>query len=260
MVYGRLPLSFLEPEPTGRKFSRLAVASETLARLMAERAECVDLIEPNLSVSNASFDDARIKFLPGFFPAASQGQRYDLIVCRQVLEHINQPVQFLEAIRSHLTPTGEAYIEIPCADYIVDNASIVDLHYMHVQYFTAKMFERLLARVGFRILRSWSLKGGHDMGYMLTLTPPNAAFLQQSSTALNGLRERLEARWAAGSKKLQALGNEFAIYGACAYSQSLLGLYPQMPAPTAVFDDTVGYHDQEIYHRAWRKPGRPTIS
>ena len=229
----------------------------TLARLMAEHAECVDLIEPNLSVSNATFDDARVKFLPGFFPAASHGQRYDLIVCRQVLEHIDQPVQFLEAIRSHLTPAGEAYIEIPRADYIVDNASIVDLHYMHVQYFTAKTFERLLARVGFRILRSWSLKGGHDMGYMLTPAPPNTELTEQSSAGLNGLRGRLEAHRAAGSQRLQALGSEFAIYGACAYSQSLLGLYPKMPAPAAAFDDTVGYHDQELYHRAWRKPVVP---
>ena len=226
----------------------------TLARFMAERAECVDLIEPNLSVTDASFDDPRIKFLPGFFPEASGRQRYDLIVCRQVLEHVDQPVQFLEAIRAHLTPTGQAYIEIPCADYIVDNASIVDLHYMHVQYFTTKTSQQLLSRLGFRILRSWLLKGGHDMGYMLALSPPRAELLQETQARLAGLRERLEARRAAGNKKLQALGNEFEIYGACAYSQSLLGFYPHMQAPVAVFDDTAWYWDQEIYHRSWCRP------
>ena len=226
----------------------------TLARYMAERAESIDLIEPNLSVSNASFDDFRIKFLPGFFPEASREQRYDLIVCRQVLEHIDQPVQFLEAIRSHLTPTGEAYIEIPCADYIVDNASIVDLHYMHVQYFTAKMFEQLLARVGFHTMRSWLLKGGHDMGYLLALAPPDATMRNVECAGVVGLRERLKARRAAGEKKLRAMGDQFAIYGACAYSQSLLGLYSDMQAPAAVFDDTVGYRNQEVYHQAWRSP------
>lgn len=226
----------------------------TLARLLAERSTCVDLIEPNLSVSTASFNDKRIRFLPGFFPQASRGQQYDLIVCRQVLEHIGRPVEFLEAIRAHLEPTGEAYIEVPCADYIIDNASLVDFHYMHVHYFSMRLFEQTLARVGLQTVRSWTLKGGHDMGYVLKVAPPSATSEARSNASLSGLRERLDARWHAGNQRLRALGNEVALYGACSYSQALLGLYSEMQAPATVFDDTPAYRGYEVYHHAWRRP------
>jgi 2-polyprenyl-3-methyl-5-hydroxy-6-metoxy-1,4-benzoquinol methylase len=223
-----------------------------LARLMAERADRIDLIEPNLGLSTASFDDERIRFLPGFFPAASQGQRYDLIVCRQVLEHVDRPVEFLRAIRAHLEPEGEAYIEIPSADYIIDHASLVDFHYMHVQYFTASRFEQLFAGVGFCSVRSWKLKGGHDIGYVLRAATPNATKVHLSSS-LAGLRERLATHRRAGDVRLRSLGNGIALYGACAYSQALLGLYPDISIPAAILDDTPGYRDHEVYSRTWSK-------
>jgi SAM-dependent methyltransferase len=224
-----------------------------LARLMAERAASVDLIEPSLAVSTASFGDERIRLLPGFFPAASRGQIYDLIVCRQVLEHIDSPVEFLAAIRAHLAPDGEAYIEVPSADYIVDNASLVDFHYMHVQYFTTRIFEQLLAQAGFVVRRSWKLKGGHDMGYVLGLVTPSVA-AWSGKPSLDSLVERLRARRRAGEIRLRSLQGGTAFYGACAYLQALLGHYPNLPVPAAIFDDTPGYRHHEVYCSAWRKP------
>jgi SAM-dependent methyltransferase len=223
-----------------------------LARQLAERAESVDVIEPNLSVSAASFSDEHIRFLPGFFPHASRGQLYDLIVCRQVLEHVDRPVEFLQAIRAHLKPNGEAYIEIPSADYIIDHASLVDLHYMHVQYFTASRFEQLFARVGFCAVRSSMLKGGHDVGYVLGVAAPNAAKVHPIAS-LGELRERLASHRHAGSARLRSLGNGIALYGACAYSQALLGLYPGISIPTAILDDTPAYRDHEVYNHTWSK-------
>jgi len=246
---GRKPAQVLE----------IGCGTGALARAMVEHVTSIDLIEPNLGLTTASFGDPRITFLPGFFPAASIGKRYDLIVCRQVLEHIADPAGFLDAIRIHLANFGQAYIEIPCADYILANASVVDFHYLHVQYFTRAAVEQLFARVGFEVVRSWLIKKGHDVGYVLRARAKQLGPWEASTPFHSELRSRLQVRRRAGCERLQVLGSELALYGACAYSQALLGLFPDLPRPTAALDDTEAYAGHEMYHRCWRVPVlRPT--
>lgn len=220
-----------------------------LARLLAEQAETVHLIEPNLSLSKETLGNPRIVPLPGFFPAASTGQRYDLIVCRQVLEHIDHPLAFLEAIRDSLAPGGEAYIEIPSMDYIAEHASPTDFHYLHVQYFTWRDIERLFRRVGFAVRRSWDIKNGHDTGFVLAVAEPSAGAQEGLEIDVEALRAKLQQRRETGRARLAAAGGGIAFYGACAYSQGIFGMYPDLDPPAMVFDDTESYTGYEMYCR-----------
>lgn len=220
-----------------------------LARLLAEHADSVHLIEPNLSLSQEALGNPRIVPLPGFFPAASTGQYYDLIVCRQVLEHIDHPLAFLEAIRDSLAPGGEAYIEIPSMDYIAEQASPTDFHYLHVQYFTQRNIERLLRRVGFTVRRSWQIKNGHDIGFVLAVAPPSVEPSTGSEIAAEQLRMQLQQRRETGHARLASVAGGVAFYGACAYSQGIFGMYPDLVPPAMVFDDTESYAGYEMYCR-----------
>lgn len=66
----------------------------------------------------------------------------DGIVLRHVLEHLSDPVGFLQQIASS-TDSMKVFIEVPCVDWILDNSAWFDIFYEHVNYFRINDFERL---------------------------------------------------------------------------------------------------------------------
>jgi SAM-dependent methyltransferase len=56
------------------------------------------------------------------------------IVLRHVLEHIPDPVGFLQVLND-VNGGGKIYVEVPCMDWIVKHRAWFDLFYEHVNYF-----------------------------------------------------------------------------------------------------------------------------
>lgn len=82
--------------------------------------------------------------------------RKDAVVMRHVLEHIPQPLEFLEAIKRANGGGGLIYIEVPCLDWILHHRAWFDVFYEHVNYFRKADFGRLFGAV----LESGHLFGG----------------------------------------------------------------------------------------------------
>ena len=80
-----------------------------------------------------------------FSPAA--GVRADCIVLRHVLEHIQDPVAFLQLLRDSNGGGGKIYIEVPCFDWICANRTWFDVFYEHVNYFRLADFSRMFGTV-----------------------------------------------------------------------------------------------------------------
>jgi SAM-dependent methyltransferase len=51
-----------------------------------------------------------------FFSSSEYEKNLPLILCRHVLEHVADPVEFLQLLKSRLLPGGVIYIEVPNAD------------------------------------------------------------------------------------------------------------------------------------------------
>lgn len=86
----------------------------------------------------------------------SLGIQGDAIVMRHVLEHIPQPLAFLEIISQANLGKGLIYIEVPCLEWIVDNRAWFDIFYEHVNYFRHADFKKIFGT----ILESGHLFGG----------------------------------------------------------------------------------------------------
>jgi hypothetical protein len=71
----------------------------------------------------------------------------DGIILRHVLEHIQNPVEFLKLIRDANGGSGWIYIEVPCLDWIIRNNSWFDIFYEHVNYFRLSDFQRIFSTV-----------------------------------------------------------------------------------------------------------------
>lgn len=82
------------------------------------------------------------------------GLRADGLILRHVLEHIQQPADFLAELRE-ANGGGTIFIEVPCLDWICAHRAWFDIFYEHVNYFRLDDFRRLFGRV---------LEAGHVFG------------------------------------------------------------------------------------------------
>jgi SAM-dependent methyltransferase len=69
------------------------------------------------------------------------------LVLRHVLEHIQDPVEFLARLARANAGQGRIYIEVPCFDWICQRRAWFDVFYEHVNYFRLGDFHRMFGQV-----------------------------------------------------------------------------------------------------------------
>lgn len=69
------------------------------------------------------------------------------LILRHVLEHVQDPVQFLHNLRDANSGEGLIYIEVPCFDWISKHRAWFDIFYEHVNYFRLSDFQRIFGRI-----------------------------------------------------------------------------------------------------------------
>ena len=222
--------------------------SGVLAILLARRAREVHLVEPSRALVPEHFASQGVTLHSSMFPPpALAGRQFEILLSRQVLEHIPSPDGFLAAIRSHVRPDGIVFLELPSEEYIENTLSIVDFHYPHVHYYRRRELETLFARAGFAVVETVDIKNGHDAGFILRPVAPHAASAPSASADATAFAAALADRRRLGGERLAALKGTTALYGANAYSQAFLGLYPHAAKFGIVFDDTPMYEGQRAY-------------
>ena len=69
------------------------------------------------------------------------------LILRRVLEHIAEPIAFLETLKQANAGVGRIYIEVPCFDWICKKRAWFDIFYEHVNYFRLSDLKRMFDRV-----------------------------------------------------------------------------------------------------------------
>ena len=67
----------------------------------------------------------------------------DVLILRHVLEHVQNPVKFLNELSSINGKHCHFVIEVPSTDWIIRNRAFWDFTYEHVNYFTKPSFEKI---------------------------------------------------------------------------------------------------------------------
>lgn len=80
--------------------------------------------------------------------------RPSLVSCRHVLEHVEDPVDFLRTLRTTIEACGDAvlYLEVPSGEELLSSLGLWDYLYEHVSYFSAQSLEAVLNAAGFDVL------------------------------------------------------------------------------------------------------------
>ena len=69
------------------------------------------------------------------------------LILRHVLEHVQNPIDFLEKLKQANNGSGKIYIEVPCFDWICKRKAWFDIFYEHVNYFRISDFNRIFGEV-----------------------------------------------------------------------------------------------------------------
>jgi hypothetical protein len=104
--------------------------------------------DPNGSLDN---EEGLIEFYAELFePHTHLGQyRPDLIMVRHMLEHLENPLAFVQALGFAADWEGlkpALFVEVPCIDRVFETGRTVDFFYEHNSHFTTTSLGRLLGR------------------------------------------------------------------------------------------------------------------
>jgi SAM-dependent methyltransferase len=113
-------------------------------------------IDPSYSTKEKPVEGADIYagYFPRDLPYGRGEQAYDLIVCRHVLEHIEDPRTFVHQIRHVLAPQGEVWVEVPDLESTIRKNMWSNLYQLHCNYFTSATLDLLLGDYDFRCIQS----------------------------------------------------------------------------------------------------------
>ena len=94
-----------------------------------------------------------INICKDFFPCESMPGPFEIIVAKAVLEHIEDPMLFLENIRKKLAENGRLFLSVPDCEPYIKTGDISCLLHEHYSYFDKLTLKSTLELSGFKILQ-----------------------------------------------------------------------------------------------------------
>lgn len=110
----------------------------------------VDLSPVAIETANMYYSSDKVKFIPGSIDEIDLGIKFDVITSFETLEHVDEPVNFLKALRGSLKPDGLLLLSTPngyCTKYEVDKP----YNPYHLDEFTKDELFQLLKEAGWSI-------------------------------------------------------------------------------------------------------------
>lgn len=128
------------------------------------------------------------------------------LILRHVLEHIQNPLHFLQELCTANAGSGLIYIEVPCFDWICEHRAWFDIFYEHVNYFRLADFVRMFDQV----IESGRIFGGQylyvvaDLASLKTPQPNDSDPMMFPSdflrSLMDGATNGISAVWGGASK------------------------------------------------------------
>lgn len=205
-------------------------------------------IEPSKSLAKISREINRVETHNAFLcPELVAGleKKFDVVVIRHVMEHIDRFEPFIEALNSCLKPDGTLIIEVPYLGDIANEKQFYAFFFEHLSYFSVTSLHNLLKKFGFFIEK---VEFVHPEGgsVLVRATRKCVPAPQERSdfddNSLKRLKEDFEFFRQSFRKLIEDTG-PIAAYGAGQRGITLLNLLNASPAEVvAIFDENPTYH------------------
>jgi len=205
-------------------------------------------VEPSKTLSKISREKNQVNTYNGFMNcelAENLGPKFNLVVVRHVLEHINNFESFFKAIDKCLAPGGALVIEVPYLGDICKQNQFYAFFFEHLSYFSVTSLQNLLTRFGFFITKAEfvSPEGGSVLIHASRnfATPPKERPDYQS-ISLDLLKQAFLSFKSKYAELIRKAGR-IAVYGAGQRGVTLLNLMnASNNNVTAIYDENPNYH------------------
>ncbi len=162
----------------------------------------------------------------------------DFVICRQVLEHIDQPQQFLRRVRATLAEAsgGAIFLEVPNASFVFRNSGIWDIIYEHCFYYSSGALVRLFSTCGFDVLNVSETFNGQYLGLEARVSSREIGLQGGAGEDLKSMREDVlkfsegyrssRTRWEDALRLFASQGKRATLWGAGAKGAMFLNAVP----------------------------------
>ena len=98
--------------------------------------------------------DGKVNFIKDYYSERYSDVKADLIICRHVIEHIENPLELLINIGNSLKNSDKpiCFFETPSVKWIFENKIFYDFFYEHCSYFDDISLEKVFNESGFNII------------------------------------------------------------------------------------------------------------
>jgi SAM-dependent methyltransferase len=96
-------------------------------------------------------EDPRVTIRPVSFAEIDGNHEADFVCCRHVLEHIDEPREFLRALVAKLEPGTAVVFEVPNVLFTIRDGGIWDIIYEHCGYFSPSSLRRVFQLAGLHV-------------------------------------------------------------------------------------------------------------
>jgi len=193
--------------------------------LKKEKFKKITGIEPTINSYNVA-KKSGLKVFNGYFKKSEKyfkflEKKYDVIIFRQVLEHIKDLNNFMNLVSTKLANSGLIIIEVPDHE-----SSMLNLDYAlweeHVNYFTLSSLENLLIKCNFKIIYyEYVLFSGKTLRVIAEKRKSKKTYLEN----INAIKKYKKCFKLLKQKIHLTLNKKkFLVYGAGARSQNFINL------------------------------------
>jgi SAM-dependent methyltransferase len=104
----------------------------------------------------------KLVFRLEFFDDTHKDLVSDFVICRHVIEHIENPVAMLSSIRKAVQKSEDVLVcfETPDVDWILKNEVVWDFFYEHCSYFSSQSIRVAFEKAGFKVENIKKIFGG----------------------------------------------------------------------------------------------------
>lgn len=169
-----------------------------------------------------------VRLVADYFRPGRDVEWYDLLVCRHVLEHLDDPAAMLRNLRSTAPDGSLFYLEVPSAEFNFGPDGRWDCIYPHVSYFSAQSLDALVRRCGFEVAASGRAFGGQFLwveAHPGSVDTTPAGGVEEHLDRLDGFRRQWEATVRAWREQIAlrtSAGEQLALWGAGAKGVTFL--------------------------------------
>lgn len=181
-------------------------------------------IDPSLAAHARQENYIACGFFPRDLPPDCAKGGFDVVIARHVLEHIETPTVFLQAMATALRPDGLLCIEVPDLDSTLQRGLWSNFYQLHCNYFSELTLDRMLAALGFRCIKGSVVEifGGSLFRFYQRGNPP--AFpapsrIEHANSQVGAFQKEL-------SDLAEQLPDDAVGYGAAERTAMTVGLCP----------------------------------